>query len=73
MASLNAIQDEAMADAARIQLTLNSAGNQALTSEILEDFSSAARDGLRMKGAATAATICALSLNVSKSRTTKFT
>ena len=50
MAGLKAIRDQATADAERIQLTLDSAGNQAVTPEMLEDFSSAARDGLKMEG-----------------------
>ncbi|CAH1679488.1 hypothetical protein BOSEA31B_14853 [Hyphomicrobiales bacterium] len=50
MAGPKAILGRAMADAERIQLTLDSAGNQAVTSETLEDFSNAARGGLRMEG-----------------------
>ena len=34
----------------RIQMTLDSTGNQAITADMLGAFSSAARDGLRMEG-----------------------
>ncbi|WP_353888818.1 recombinase family protein, partial [uncultured Paracoccus sp.] len=50
MAGLKAIRDQATADAERRQSTLDSAGNQAVTPEMVADFSSATRDGLRMEG-----------------------
>src|SRR5262249_17371653 len=50
MAGLKAIRDQATADAERIQLTLDNAGNQAITVDMLESFSSAARDGIRLEG-----------------------
>jgi hypothetical protein len=50
MVGLRAIRDQAKTDADRVQLTLDSAGNQAVTPDTLETFSSAARDGLWLEG-----------------------
>ncbi|MFC5420845.1 recombinase family protein [Bosea eneae] len=50
IAGLKALRDQATADAERIQATLDSAGNQAITPDMIETFSSAARAGLRLEG-----------------------
>ena len=50
IAGLKALRDQATADAERIQATLDSGGNQAITPDMIETFSSAARDGLRLEG-----------------------
>jgi site-specific DNA recombinase len=50
MADLKAIRNQANADAERAQATLDSAGNQAITSGMIETFASVAHDGLRLEG-----------------------
>lgn len=50
IAGLKAIRDQATADAERIQMTLDSRGNQAITTDMIDALSDAARSGLRMEG-----------------------
>lgn len=50
MAGLKAIRNQAKADAERTQAPLDSTGNQAITLDMVETFSRAARDGLRLEG-----------------------
>ncbi|WP_183428989.1 recombinase family protein [Mesorhizobium sp. RMAD-H1] len=47
---LKAIRDQGKADAERVQAMLDSSGNQAITPAMIETFSSAARNGLRLEG-----------------------
>ena len=48
--ALKAIRDQGKADAERVQAMLDSSGNQAITPAMIETFSSAARNGLRLEG-----------------------
>nr|WP_256387126.1 MULTISPECIES: recombinase family protein [unclassified Azospirillum] len=50
IASLKAIRDQATADADRIQATLDNAGNQSITADMIDALSDAARSSLRMEG-----------------------
>ena len=50
MAGLKAIRDQAVADAERIQMTLDSSGNQAITVDMIGAFADEARNGLRLEG-----------------------
>ncbi|GAB1717648.1 MAG: Recombinase [Nitrobacter sp.] len=50
MAGLKAIRDQAQADAERTQTTLDNAGNQAITVDMISTFASVARNGLRLEG-----------------------
>lgn len=50
IAGLKAIRDQATADADRIQATLDNAGNQSITMDMIETLSEAARGSLRMEG-----------------------
>ena len=50
MAGLKAIRDQAQADAARIQMTLDSSGNQSITVDMIGAFANEARNGLRLEG-----------------------
>uniref|UniRef100_E6VP48 Resolvase domain n=1 Tax=Rhodopseudomonas palustris (strain DX-1) TaxID=652103 RepID=E6VP48_RHOPX len=50
MAGLKAIRDQAQADAERIQMTLDSSGNQSVTVDMIDAFASEARKGLRLEG-----------------------
>ncbi|XUP57660.1 recombinase family protein [Allorhizobium sp. Av2] len=50
MAGLKAIRDQALADADRTQATLDSAGNQAITVDMIDALAAEARNGLRLEG-----------------------
>ncbi len=50
MAGLKAIRDQAKADAERTLATLYSTGSQAITLDMIEDFSRTAREGQRLEG-----------------------
>ena len=50
MAGLNAIREQAATDAERIQMTLDSSGNQSITVDMIGAFASEARNGLRLEG-----------------------
>ena len=50
MAGLKAIRDQATADAERIQMTLDSSGNQSITVDMIDAFATEARNGLRLEG-----------------------
>ena len=49
IAGLKAIRDQATADAERTQATLDSAGSEAISLDMIDDFSRTARDGLRLE------------------------
>ena len=49
IAGLKAIRDQAKADAERTQATLDSAGGQAISLDMIDDFSRTARAGLRLE------------------------
>lgn len=50
IASLKGIRDQATADADRIQVTLDSSGNHAVTADMIGTLSNAARSSLRIEG-----------------------
>jgi site-specific DNA recombinase len=50
IASLKGIRDQATADADRIQVTLDSSGNQAVTADMIDTLANAARSSLRIEG-----------------------
>ena len=50
IAGLKAIRDQARADAERVQVTLDSSGNQAITADMIDALSDAARGSLKMEG-----------------------
>ena len=50
IAGLKAIRDQATADADRIQATLDNAGNQSITPDMIDTLSEAARGSLRIEG-----------------------
>lgn len=50
IAGLKAIRDQATDDAERIQATLDNAGNQSITADMIDTLSDAARGSLRMEG-----------------------
>ena len=50
MTGLKAIRDQATADAERIQMTLDSSGNQSITVDMIGAFAREARNGLRVEG-----------------------
>lgn len=50
IASLKGIRDQATADADRIQVTLDSSGNQAITADMIDALANAARSSLRVEG-----------------------
>ncbi|MBN9149711.1 MULTISPECIES: recombinase family protein [unclassified Nitrobacter] len=49
IAGLKAIRDQAMADAERTQTTLDSAGSESISLDMIDDFSRTAREGLRLE------------------------
>ena len=48
MAGLKALRDQATADAERTQLTLDSGGNQGVSSDMLKEFARRARERIRL-------------------------
>lgn len=50
IAGLKAIRDQATADAEWVQVTLDSSGNQAITADMIDALSDAARGSLKMEG-----------------------
>jgi len=50
IASLKGIRDQATADAERIQVTLDSSGNQVVTVDMIDTLANAARSSLRIEG-----------------------
>ncbi len=49
MTGLKAIRDQAKAEAERLQMTLDSSGNQTITVDMLNSLASVAREGLRLE------------------------
>jgi site-specific DNA recombinase len=72
IAGLKAIRDQATADADRIQATLDNAGNQSITADMIGTLSQAARSSLRMEGAAIGGITYAPSPSASRSLMTRF-
>lgn len=57
--SLKEFRDQAAADAERIQLALNTSGNQGVSPDMPKGFARKARERIRLEMAAIGATICA--------------
>lgn len=50
MAGPKALREQATADAARVQMTLDGSGDQSITVDMIDAFASEARNGLRLEG-----------------------